>query len=304
MQAAFFCLDINTRFEYNHRSPIIEKMNQVIGVSMRIYQNGKGLVVLLVCLQSCIPAAPAEADQPPHSLYPVKLMNLETGYVLGNQQNVMIGLNDSGIGSFDRVQFSTNILMDLLTLVNGQVKVALLPDEGVFPALSAGIGYYNLVSSEYVVDFVLKEAFTDEDMSVSSGLDILTWFISASKKVNDRLRLHAGFQFRRLEGNLSTDEPVEMGSDGEPMGIEVYFNESATHRSILFGADLDLFDSLKFMLELGNDLSYGKPRGGTGFRLGVGRSFALQAGILWPGIKLDEDIDIPVLPHFSFFWRF
>ncbi len=271
---------------------------------MRILLNSTRLVSLILFLQIFLPASRAEAQQPAHSLYPVKLMNLETGYILGNQQNVKIGLNDSGVGLFGRVQFSTNVLMDMLTLVNGQVKVGLLPDEGVFPALSAGVGYYNLVSSEYVVDFVLKEAFTDEDMSVSSGLDILSWFISASKKVSDRLRLHAGFQCRRLEGNLKTDEPVDMGSDGETMGIEVHFKESATHNSVLFGADLDIFDHLKFMLELGNDLSYGKPRGGAGFRLGMGSSFALQAGILWPGIKLDEDIDIPVLPHFSFFWRF
>jgi len=231
-------------------------------------------------------------------------MNLETGYVLGNGQNVKIGFNDSGFGLFNRLQISTNTMMNMLTLVNVQAKVAVLPDEGPFPALSAGLGYYNLVSSNYIIDIVLEEAFTEEDMSISSGLDIFSWFISASKKVNNRLRFHAGFQYRRLEGNLSTDEPVEMGSNGETMGIEVSFKETASHRSLLFGADVDLFDHLKFMLELGNDLSYGKPRGGFGMRLGIGSSFAFQGGVLWPGLSLDDDIDVPVLPHLSFFWRF
>ncbi len=293
-----------TYIEYNQRNTIIRNSYQIDGGSMRIFRSGTGLVILVASLSLSLPAARSVAEQPPHAIYPVKLMNLETGYLLGNQQNVRIGLNDSGIGLFNRVQFSTNILMDLLTILNGQIKVGILPDEGPFPALSAGIGYYNLVSSEYLVDIVLKEAFTEEDMSISSGLDIFTWFLSASKKINDRLRLHAGFQCRRLDGNLKTDEPVDMGSNGESMGIEVSFKESASHKSILFGADVDLFDHLKFMIELGNDLSYGKPRGGAGVRLGVGRSFALQAGVLWPGISLDEDIDIPVLPHISFFWRF
>ena len=155
---------------------------------MRIFRDRTGLVILAAGLSLFLSAARVAADQPPHSLYPVKLMNLETGYLLGNQQNVRIGLNDSGIGFFNRVQFSTNILMDMLTLLNGQIKIGLLPDEGPFPALSAGIGYYNLVSSEYLVDIVLKEAFTEEDMSIRSGLDIFTWFISAPiQRISPRL---------------------------------------------------------------------------------------------------------------------
>ncbi|MBN2069988.1 MAG: hypothetical protein JW814_00920 [Candidatus Krumholzibacteriota bacterium] len=259
---------------------------------------------LIAALLLSLFTAGSVADQPPHSIFPVKLMNLETGYLLGNGQNTKIGLGDSGIGLFGRVQITTNTLMDMLTLVNGQVKVGILPDEGPFPALSTGMGYYNLVSSDYLVDIVMEQAFTEEKMSISSGLDILSWFISASKKINDRLRFHAGFQYRRLEGHLKTDEPVDMGSDGDSMGIEVAFRETASHRSILFGADVDLFDHLKFMLELGSDLSYGRARGGAGVQVGVGGSFAFQAGVLWPGISLDEDIDIPVLPHISLFWRF
>ncbi len=244
------------------------------------------------------------SEQPLHSLYPVKLMNLETGYVLGNGQNVRIGLGDSGFALRNRIQFTTNTLMDLLTLLNGQVKVRVLSDDGPMPALSVGIAYYNLLSSDYIVDIVLEEAFTEEKMSLSSGLDIFCWFISASKQATDRLRFHAGFQYRRLDGYLETDEPVDMGSNGESMGIEVFFDETASHKSILFGMDFDILDHVKLMLELGNDLSYGKPRGGAGVRVGVGASFAFQAGILWPGISLDDDIEIPVLPHLSFFWRF
>lgn len=244
------------------------------------------------------------ADQPVHMQYPIKLMNLETGYVLGHGQNVRIGIGDSGFGVKDRIQFSTNTLMDIVTLVNGQVKINVLPEWDILPALSVGAAYYNLVSSQFVVDTVVEEAFSEEEMDLSAGLDILYWFISASRSVGPRIRFHAGYQHRYLKGELRTEKPVELDTDDGSMKIDLEFEETASHSCLLFGADLDVFDHLKFMVELGHDFSYGKSRGGVAFRLGIGGSFALQAGMLWPGLDLDEDIDVPVLPHFTLFTRF
>jgi hypothetical protein len=259
-------------------------------------------VVLMVSIMS---AEKCHAGRPAHMEYPIKLMNLETGYVLGNGQSTRIGLGDSGFGVMNTVQFTTNTLMDAITLVNGQVKVRVLPESlGLF-SLSTGLAYYNLVSSQYIIDTIVEEAFTEESINLESGLDILCWFLSASRKIGPAVRLHAGYQYRRLQGNLTTKDPVVMDDDdGESIGVELDFEETAEQNCIMFGADADLFSHLKIMLELGYDFSYERSRGGAGLRLGLGGAFAIQAGVLWPGIKLDEDIDYPVLPHFSLFWRF
>lgn len=265
----------------------------------------KGIAFLAVLmLISIVSAGMCHASRPPHMEFPIKLMNLETGYVLGNGQSVRIGIGDSGFGVMNTVQFSTNTLMDVVTLINGQVKVRILPESlGLF-SLSTGLAYYNLISSQYIIDTVVEEAFTEEDIDIESGLDILCWFLSASRKIGPAVRLHAGYQYRRLQGNLSTKSPVTMDDDDESIGVDLDFEETAEQSCLMFGADADIFSHLKIMLELGYDFSYERSRGGAGIRLGIGGAFALQAGVLWPGIKLDEDIDLPVLPHFSLFWRF
>ncbi|HSG27083.1 MAG TPA: hypothetical protein VLA34_01295, partial [Candidatus Krumholzibacterium sp.] len=214
------------------------------------------------------------------------------------------GIGDSGFGIAGVVQLTTNTLFDMATLINGQVKVRVMPEEFGLASVSLGIGYYNLVSAQYLTDIIVEEAFTEEETDIESGLDMLYFFVSASRRVGPVLRLHAGYQHRYFSGNLITRKPIEFEDDGETLGLELEFDQSASHDCMLFGADLDFLDHLKFMLELGYDFSYERARGGAGVRLGIGGSLALQAGIMWPGLELDEDIDIPVLPHFSLFWRF
>jgi len=249
-------------------------------------------------------AGESRAARPAHMEFPIKLMNLETGYVLGNGAGVRLGIGDSGFGIMNTVQLSTNTLLDMATLVNGQLKVRLVPETEFLPSISTGAAYYNLVSSEYIVEAVVEEAFSGEEMDLDSGFDVISWFVSASRRINSRLRAHAGYQLRHVRGDFETKSPVFMESEEDSMGIDADFDESVTQRCLIFGADFDLLDHFKLMLELGRDFTSGRARGGAGARLGIGGSFAIQAGVLWPGAELDEDIDIPVLPHFSMFWRF
>ncbi|MCK4235839.1 MAG: hypothetical protein KAX38_01890, partial [Candidatus Krumholzibacteria bacterium] len=201
-------------------------------------------------------------------------------------------------------QFTTNILFDLFTFINGQVKVGLLAEEGPVPALAAGFGYYNLITSELIVDTVIREAFTDEDVELSSRLEYYFFFLSVSKRLHPRVRLHAGYQHRYLEGTIDSDRPINLTSEGDTLALCLSLDQSANHKSLMTALDVDIIDHLKFMLEFGYDISYDRGRGGVGLRMGILQSFSLQLGVLWPGIKLDEDIEIPVIPHFSFFWRF
>lgn len=256
-------------------------------------------VLVLLC-----PAGRAAADSPVHFDHPTKLLNLETGYVLGPGGAGKVGFGDSGFGVKGRMQFTTNTLLDILTFVNGQVKVKLVEDEGPLPAVAVGFGYYNLVSSEYIIDTAVREAFADKDMDLRSGLECYYLFLSVSKRVNSRTRLHAGYQYRYLEGFIDSDRPFDLSSERDTVSIYLSLDQSAEHRGVMAACDIDIIDRLKILLELGYDASYDKARGGAGMRLGLFQTFNLQLGILWPGIKLDDDIEVPVLPHFSMFWRF
>ena len=259
-------------------------------------------MTIVICLHFLVGSA--AADRPLHFDYPTKLLNLETGYLLGPGGNAQIGIGESGFGVRGRMQFTTNLLFDVLTFVNGQVKVGLLTDKDPLPALAAGFGYYNLISSEYIIDAVVREAFTDEDIDLSSELECYSFFLSISKKLHTRARVHAGYQYHYLEGFVDSDKPVNLSAEQDTVSIYLSLDQSADHHCLMMALDADLIDQLKFLLEFGYDISYDRGRGGVGFRLGLLQSFSLQLGILWPGVKLDEDIDIPVLPHFSMFWRF
>lgn len=273
--------------------------NIVLSSTRRIF-----LSVLTVLSFIAVSGAGLQAEIPPHAQYPSKLINLKTGYVLGYGQATKAGLGESGFGVGHRVQFTTNTLLDLLTFVNGEIKLSLLEDRLPFPALSVSLGYYSLLSSEFIVDTVVHEAFADEEMSLDSGLDCLTFSASASKRVYSRTRVHLSFQYYHLEGEVRTKEPFTLSTEEGDMGLEMSLDQSAHHSCLLGGFDFDLLDHLKLMVELGYDITRDAGRGAAGFRLGLMRSFAVQAGVIWPGLELEDDIDVPVLPHFSFFWRF
>jgi hypothetical protein len=260
-------------------------------------------LVLIAAMLHCS-AGPASAERPPHFDYPIRLFNVETGYVLGPGGNVRIGLGESGFGVRGRMQFTTNLLFDFLTFVNGQVKLGLLAEKGPLPAVAAGFGYYNLASSDMIVGTVLEEAFTEEKIDLSSGLEHYYVFLSMSKRLGARMRFHVGYQYRYLQGSLSSDEAVELKSEGDTLAVYLSLDQTADHKCMMTALDVDLIDHLKVLLELGYDMSYRRGRGGAGVRIGLFQSFNIQAGILWPGLRLDEDIDIPVLPSLTMFWRF
>jgi len=244
------------------------------------------------------------AEKPSHFSRPIKLINLETGYLLGGDQNIQIGIGQSGMGVAGRMQFTTDIMLDMLTFLNFQVKVGLLEDRDMIPALSLGFAYYNLVSTSYIVETAVREGFADEDMDLSSGLEIYYFFASCSKEFADKLRLHIGYQYRYLYGYLNSDNPVTLYAENDSIAVFLAVEQNAVHRCLMSALDFDLLDRFKMIFELGYDFSCERGRGGFAVRLGLLDSFAFQLGFLWPGIKLEEDFELPVLPHFSMLWRF
>jgi len=246
----------------------------------------------------------ASAEKPEHFNYPIKLINLETGYLLGDGGNVQFGIGQSGMGVAGRMQLTSDVLLDLLTFLNFQVKVGFLKDDGPLPALSTGFSYYNLVSASYIVDTAVREGFADADLELSSGLEIYYFFVSFSKAINPNFRVHAGYQYRYLSGYVDSDKPVELASEEDTLSVSLSVEQNAVHNCFVSGMDFDVLDRLKIITEFGYDFSYERARGGLAMRLGIMDSFSFQVGFLWPGIEIGDDFELPVLPSFSFFWRF
>ena len=256
--------------------------------------------VLAVCFLVSVPAA---ADRPERFNYPIKIMNVETAYLLGPGGNTQIGLAQSGLGVKGRMQFTTDVLLDLATFLNGQVKVGIVPEEGRIPAFAVGVAYFNLIAAGYLTDAAVRAAFTEEETKTVSDLQVLYSFLSLSKTLHERVRLHASYQFHFLEGMVDSEEPYVFYEAGDTTTVYMTVNQTTIHTSLMSALDFDLLDSLKFLFELGYDISYDRPRTGLGARFGMG-NFNFQIGVMWPGVYLDEDIDIPVVPNFNLYFRF
>jgi hypothetical protein len=243
-------------------------------------------------------------EKPAHMQYPTKLFSLDTGYILGNGANVQVGLGETGFGLRNRVQLTTNTLLDLTTMINFQVKGALMTEGERRPAIAVLLGYYNLAGSDMAVDYVVERALEEKGTDLSSGLSIFAASISVTKNILPMLRMHLGYQYKYVDGYSDSNEPITLDSDGDSLSVDAGVKGQAHHKSFLGAVDFDATDHLKLITELGFDFTYGEFRGGAGARFGLFSSFALQLGVVWPGLDLDEGVRLPVMPHLSLFWRF
>lgn len=267
----------------------------------RIPEIALTIALMVVFLPNPVRAA---GGKPPHMEHPTKLFSLDTGYILGDGANVQIGLGETGFGLRDRVQFTTNTLLDIATMVNFQLKGALLKESDRRPALAVLIGYYNLAGSDMAVDYIVEKALDENSMDLSSGLEVFAANISLSKKILPKVRLHLGYQYKYVEGHSDSNEPIALDSEGDSVTVDAGIRGQMHHRSFLGAVDFDPLDHVKLIAELGFDFTYKEFRGGAGVRFGVLQSFALQLGVMWPGIDIDEGVKTAVMPHLSLFWRF
>ncbi|MBD3178868.1 MAG: hypothetical protein GF417_04290 [Candidatus Latescibacteria bacterium] len=248
----------------------------------------------------------AAAERPPHFSYPTKLMNVETGYLLGERGGrLKIGFGETGFGFHPRVQVTTNTMLDFISFLNAQLKLGILMEKGKIPALAVGGGYYNLVASGFIVNSITEEALsTEEEFELDSGLDSWYLHISLSKQLYPGARIHLSYQYRYISGYFEADEPITLTSGDDELSAYTSLDQSVYHRSFMSALDADLGSSLKAILEMGYDISYQKFRGGFALRLAATRGFAIQGGVLWPGIDLGDDFEMPVVPNLAFFWRY
>ncbi|MFO7916087.1 MAG: hypothetical protein R6U43_10415 [Candidatus Krumholzibacteriales bacterium] len=261
--------------------------------------------IAILWLMFSVSAGGAPA-RPLHFSRPTKLMNVETGYLLSEEAGrLKIGIGESGYGIHPRVQITTNTMLDVFSFLNAQVKLGLLMEKGDLPALAIGAGYYNLVGSGFIVEGITEEAFSvEEELVLDSGLDSWYLHISLSRHLRDRIRVHLSYQYRYISGYFESDEPVTLTSGDEEVAVYASLDQSVYHRSVMAAIDADLGGSAKVLLEMGYDGSYEKFRGGFALRLAATRRLAVQAGVLWPGIDLGDDFEMPVIPNLALFWRY
>ncbi len=267
-------------------------------------KNPGTLLCLFIMVILPFSSAHSENQKELRSNHPINLVSIQTGYLLGAGGNKRVGLGESGFGIAEKFQFTTNTQLDLLTFLNGQVKLGVLDDRNGIPAVAVGLGYYNLISSNFIVEEAVRAGFSDREMDIESGLEVFSVFASVSKQLHEMARVHAGYQYRYLKGHVDSDRAFELTSQRDTVAVYLSLDQDASHHSIVSGLDVNPASRVKLLVELGYDISYGRGRGGAGIRINPVGGFNIQVGILWPGIDLDEDIEIPVIPQFSIFWRF
>jgi hypothetical protein len=243
-------------------------------------------------------------EKPAHMEYPTKLFSLDTGYILGNGANVQVGLGETGFGFRDRIQITTNTVLDIATMVNFQVKGALLIESERAPAISILLGYYNLAGSDMAVDYLVEQSLDESGIDMSSGFEVLAVNVSLTKKILPKVRLHLGYQYKFVDGYSDSNGPIALDSEGDSVVVDAKISGQIDYRAFLGGVDFDPLDHVKLIAELGFDFTYGEFRGGAGARFGVLSSFAIQLGVLWPGLDLEDGVETPVMPYLSMLWRF
>jgi hypothetical protein len=259
------------------------------------------LISLLLIL-----SAAAAAERPPHFSYPTKLINVETGYLLSAESGrTKIGFGESGYGVSERVQLTTNTMLDAFSFLNAEVKLGLLFEERGRPAVAIGGGYYYLVAASYAAERIAKEVLSTEDeLELDAGMDSWYLHISASKHLHENVRFHVSYQYRYISGHFDSDKPITLTSGDEELSVVASLDQSVYQRAFMSALDADISNRAKLILELGYDSSYERVRGGAAIRLAATERFAIQVGILWPGIDLGDDFELPVIPNFTLFWRY
>lgn len=226
----------------------------------------------------------------------IKLFNMDTGYLLkSGEKEVGIGILAFGIGN--RLEISTNTLMDALTLVNGTVKVGFLEETGGIPAVSMGAGYFKWLALGLLIDVYTDSANNEFPDDMPSDYTSNLWgykaFFSMSKTLAPALHGHASIQIGRVESRIESvpgeDDRIGIKAEGGKAYYSPYWA-------------VDLGSKTKLIAESRFDSFDHKVRWTFGVRLGAGKG-RLQLGATVPGIKLEETT-LSVVPHFRLYARF
>ena len=175
-------------------------------------------------------------------------MMMPTGYTL-NSGEFTIGFGSIGYGINDKIQIGTNVLLFLFQYYNANAKVNLLNEEGMAVAAGLDFGKFNL------------DVFGSD-----AGFTSYSPFVSLSKDVSPKLRVHLSGQYTLVSG----DEKID---DAEP-------NSSSSGSSVSFGLEHSVSNKTKLLAEGGYDFTFNGARFGGAVLWGW-EKFRLKMGVAY-----------------------
>ncbi len=225
----------------------------------------KILMAIMACL---LFMGPALAEPGFRGRAPLNNVTMPTGFTL-NQGEFLIGLGPVGYGFSDRFQFSTNILLYLAQVFNGDLRCRLLKSDSLNVAAGAKFDY---LSSSGLPDHT-------EFLSTSP-------YLAVSSRISSRLSLHLCGQW----SFFSSDEDA----------IQDVVRERIQGTSVLAGLEYDVSPRTKMLAEAGYDATFRGPRLGGAVLFGW-ETFRLKLGVTW--IRLEEGFHF-AMPVIGLWWRF
>jgi opacity protein-like surface antigen len=231
-------------------------------------ENTEMKKIVIGVLMCALIAASAAAESGFRGRSPLNNVSMPTGFTL-NQGEFLIGLGPVGYGFSDRFQFSTNILLYMLQVYNGDLRYGLLKSDSLNVAAGVKFDYLNLAAAHNQTGFLSTSPY-----------------LALSSKVNDRLILHLSGQLSSFSSDVDLeDDPIWEHLRGTSLiaGLEY----SVSHRS-------------KILAEAGYDATFRGPRLAGAVLFGW-ETFRLKLGVTW--IRLEGICDF-AMPIIGLWWRF
>jgi len=219
----------------------------------------KILMALMACL---LFIGPALAEPGFRGRAPLNNVSMPTGFTL-NQGEFLIGLGPVGYGFSNRFQFSTNILLYLAQVYNGDLRYRLLKSDSL--NIAAGVRF----------DYLSLHEFTHQTEFLATSP-----YISLSSRVNDRLTFHLSRQWLLFSSDLDD--------------VEDAVREQVRGTSLMLGLEYDVSPRTKMLAEAGYDATFRGPRLGGAVLFGW-EIFRLKLGVTWIRLEGGCHFAMPVI---------
>jgi len=198
----------------------------------------------------------------------VNNVGIPTGYTL-NKREVILGLGNVVLGVTDRFQLSTNILLYLVQIYNGELKYRILNSDSLNLAAGLDFSHWDFVADGEGLGF----------FSVSP-------YLSLSHRAGERLNLH-------FSGRWS-----EFSGQGDIKDVELSGYLQGT--TLMAGLEYSLSRRMKLLAEAGYDATF------KGFHLSSAVLFGWDTFRLKLGVNYFRPENYPgfTLPVIGLWWRF
>lgn len=198
---------------------------------------------------------------------------MPTGYTL-NSGEFIVGIGPIGFGITDNIQLSTNILLYLFQVYNGNLKVSFIKTDNM--AFAVGVGFYHFSWN-----------FEDDDGGGDFSPTAVTPHAVITFGIGPRSSVHLGGEYYLFTEDFDTEE--------------VDIESSVSGSRVYAGIEHGMSNRTKFLLEGGYDLDFEGVMIGGAVLFGWNK-FRLKLGVSYYNPKAaDTGFTLPVI---GLWWRF